>query len=320
MTDFLTSKAAVILCIFIIVISRLFVALVVYINCKDKDKYLRTVLALLSIAFPIITGIVSAVECKKKPKKVVSIIISLIIYFAVSVSVTAVLSYNLSYNQSEKYYDREGNEYFNPFSVTFQDVDGNKYAYNFDKSGYDYLYINGTQERLDTDICYVGTDGYLYYDDDMSIVVKDSTCCVDEDGSLYYPARFTAFNKDGSVNRSVSMNNLSYDRFGNAYTYDYVPYYDRDLNKYRYSFDSNTQKGSYTNVNTGEVLENEYCFVDQNGYLVYDKEHTFTGEKNEDGFEIYTAPDGETYYWASSIFWDKDGNLLDSFGKVIDMD
>lgn len=69
MADFLTSKAAVILCIFIIVVSRLFVALVVYINCKDKDKYLRTVLTLLSIAFPIITGIVSAAECKRNPKK-----------------------------------------------------------------------------------------------------------------------------------------------------------------------------------------------------------------------------------------------------------
>lgn len=316
MTDFLTSNTAEKLFICIIIAARIFYAVVIYVKCKDLSKPLRNVLTYLTLPFPFITGIVSAVECKRKPKNSIFIIISLIIYSVVFL--TSGLA--LAYNQSEKYYDREGNEYFNPFSVTFQDVDGNKYAYNFDKSGYDYLYINGTQERLDTDLCYVGTDGYLYYDDDMSIVVKDSTCCVDKDGSLYYPARFTAFNKDGSVNRSVSMNNLSYDRFGNAYTYDYVPYYDRELNKYRYSFDSNTQKGSYTNVNTGEVLENEYCFVDQDGYLVYDKEHAFTGEKNEDGFEIYTAPDGETYYWASSIFWDKDGNLLDSFGKVIDMD
>lgn len=139
MADFLASKAAVILCIFIIVVSRLFVALVVYINCKDKDKYLRTVLTLLSIAFPIVTGIVSAAECKRNPKKVVSIIISLIIYFAVSLSAISVLSYNISYNQSEKYYDREGNEFLDRSEVTFQDTDGNEYSYNFDKSGYDYL-------------------------------------------------------------------------------------------------------------------------------------------------------------------------------------
>lgn len=318
MADFLTSKAAVILCIFIIVVSRLIVALVVYINCKDKDKSLRTVLTLLSIAFPIITGIVSAVECKKKPKKVVSIIISLIIYFAVSVSVIAVLAYDFSYNQSEKYYDREGNVFLDRSGITFQDTDGNEYSYDFDKAGYDYLYINGTQERLNSDLCYVDSDGYLHYDEDMSIVAKDRTCCVDEDGSLYYPARYVTFNEDGSIDYSFNIDVFSYDRFKNAYTYDYVPYYDRDLNKYMYSFDSNTQKGSYTNVNTGEVLENEYCFVDEDGYLVYYKEHNFTGEKNEDGFDVYTSQDGSTYYWASSISWDKDGNLLDSFGKIID--
>ena len=128
MADFLTSKAAVILCIFIIVVSRLFVALVVYINCKDKDKYLRTVLTLLSIVFPIVTGIVSAAECKRNPKKVVSIIISLIIYFAVSLSAISVLSYNISYNQSEKYYDREGNAFLDRSEVTFQDTDGNVYS------------------------------------------------------------------------------------------------------------------------------------------------------------------------------------------------
>ena len=318
MPDILTSKAAVILCIFIIVVSRLFVALVVYINCKDKDKYLRTVLTLLSIAFPIVTGIVSATECKRNPKKVVSIIISLIIYFAVSLSAISVLSYNISYNQSEKYYDREGNAFLDRSEVTFQDTDGNEYSYNFDKSGYDYLYINGTQKRLNSDLCYIDIDGYLHYDEDMSILVKDSTCCVDEDGSLYYPARYSTFNEDGSIHYFFNVNNFSYDRFKNAYTYDYVPYYDRDLNKYRYSFDSNTLKGSYTNVNTGEVFENEYCFVDEDGYLVYDNEHSFTGEKNEDGFDVYTSPDGSIYYWASSISWDKDGNLLDSFGKVID--
>lgn len=316
MTYFLTRSIAKILFIGIIIAARIFYAVVIYIKCKDLSKPLRNVLTYLTLPFPVITGIVAAVECKRKPKNSVFIIISLVIYIAVFL--TAGLA--LTYNQTVKYYDREGNVHFDSASMTFQDADGNNYSYDFDKSGYDYLYINGTQERLETDLCYVGTDGCLYYDDDMSIVVNNSTCCVDEDGSLYYPARFTTFNKDGSVNRSVIIHNLSYDRFGNAYTYDYVPYYDRDLNKYRYSFDSNTQKGSYTNVNTGEALDNEFCFVDQDGYLVYDKEHTFTGEKNENGFEIYTAPDGETYYWASSVFWDKDGNLLDSFGKVIDMD
>ncbi|MCD7871795.1 MAG: hypothetical protein LUG21_00460 [Clostridiales bacterium] len=85
-----------------------------------------------------------------------------------------------------------------------------------------------------------------------------------------------------------------------------MPFYDRKSNKYMYLFDSDIQKSSYTNVNTGEVLENEYCFFDRDGYLMYDKEHTFKGEKNEDRFEIYSYPHGAAYYWALSMSWDKD--------------
>ena len=109
---------------------------------------------------------------------------------------------------------------------------------------------------------------------------------------------------------------MSYDRFGNAYTYERVPYYDESGNKYSYSFDSVSLKGCYTKIVTKETFENEYSFVDEHGYFVYDEKHDFV--KQDEAGRIYKDSSGKTYYWASSISWDKNGNLLDASGKVIE--
>ena len=151
----------------------------------------------------------------------------------------------------------------------------------------------------------------------MSITVNDENLCVDEDGSLYYPVKYTSFKKDGTIDYHYFKDDFRYDRLANAYTYVYVPYYDTDGNKYFYSFDTATQKGSYTNVETGEAFDNEYSFVDENGYLVYDKEHSFVQQRDVPNVRTYTDSAGKTYYWASGVFWDENGNSLDSFGEII---
>lgn len=101
------------------------------------------------------------------------------------------------------------------------------------------------------------------------------------------------------------------------YAITYVPYYDKEGNKYLYSFDANEQKGYYTNLSTQEIYENEYSFVDEDGYLVYDEEHNFERQENIENVRTYKDSSGKTYYWASNISWDKDGNLLDIYGKTI---
>jgi hypothetical protein len=96
-----------------------------------------------------------------------------------------------------------------------------------------------------------------------------------------------------------------------------VPYYDKDGNKYIYSFSSETLKGVYTDVHTGETFENEYCFVDDNGYFVYDSECSFAKLENSQIYNNYVDDNGNNYFWASSVYWNENGNLFDSYNTQI---
>lgn len=306
MTIIFTSKVFEIIFWVVIILMKVLYAVTIFFKCKYDNKRIRNVITFLSILFPIIIGIVCIIKYKKSTKDAFIILITLILYLFSIIAVGAIHTNSVQ----EKYYDKEGKAHTYASDITFTDTDGNKYTFDFEKTGYDYLYINGTDERLDANLCYLDRNGYIHYDDDLSITAKDETSCVDEDGSIYYPAKYTTFNKNGSINYSFDSDNFKYDRFGNAYTYDYVPYYDSDGNKYFYSFDSNTQKGTYTNISTRETFENEYSFVDENGYFVYDKEHSFKNQKDIENVKTYKDSSGKTYYWASGVSWDKNGNLL----------
>lgn len=232
-----------------------------------------------------------------------------VVFGIISLAAFVILIVSYSNREEVKYYDKNGNEYEYQSDVQYRDADNNIYTYDFDKTGFDYLYINNTDKRLAAYLCYLDKDGYVIYDGDMSITVKDENSCSDTDGTVYYPVKYSYFNKDGSI-FSVFPSDYEYDMFGNAYTYDYVPFYDRDENKYMYSFDSNAQKGYYTNISTGESYENEYTFVDENGYLVYDKDHILEKSSDETENKVYYDNSGNKYYWASSVYWDENGILL----------
>lgn len=313
MFEILTSKAAVILSYCVIFLFKVLYAVTIYKKCDHLSKKQRNILTYLSLPLPVITGIICIVKCKKQFKKQITLFLMLVITLVAFILSVLIISYN----NEPKFYDSKGDVYTQNSDVLFYDTNGNEYAFNFAKSGYDRLYINGTDEYLNSDLCYLDETGCLVYDEDMSITAHDERSCVDENGTVYYPVKYSTFGEDGSVNYSFNSANFSYDRFKNAYIYDRVPYYDENLNKYLYSFDSNLQKGFYTNISTGEKFENEYCFVDKEGYLVYDKDHVFTEIKNENGTKIYSYISGEIYFWASGIFWDKNGNMIDSFGTIL---
>ncbi|MFR5875711.1 MAG: hypothetical protein ACLUFN_04405 [Eubacterium sp.] len=285
----------------------------IYFNCKANRRTKLVLYVFGSIFLPIITGIVclsqnkNAEKNKDYKKSVIMVIIALV--FLVVSFVAAVVGNNY------KWLDSKGNGYSELSKVSYYDKDGNTYNYDFDKHGYDYLYINGTDERLNADLCYLDENGLLYYDKEMNITAKDSSSCVDENGDLYYPVKYSFFNEDNKI--SYEFSSFSYDREGNAYTYDYVPYFDKNGKKYGYSFDSNTQKGTYTNVFTGEEFDNKYCFVDENGYFVYDSEHKFVLQKNSKYSNQYMDINGKIYYWASGVSWDKNGKMYDSYDRII---
>lgn len=321
MANIFSDKALVIIISCIILIFKALYAFVIYHKCEWTNKKTRNVLTYLSFPFPIITGIICISKQKKYGKTISTILIAVTTYIIGIILVSLAAIYSVSFisavNNHEKHYDKDGTFHIYAFDVIFTDTDNNQYTFDFDKSGYDYLYINSTEERLNADYCYINSEGYLYYDDDMSITAVSEDYCVDTDGSVYYPSKYTTFHKDGTINYHFNSANFDYDRFANAYVTDYVPYYDENGNKYLYSFDSNTQDGVYTSVTTGEAFDNEYSFVDGNGYFVYDKNHDFIRQENIKNVRAYKDSSGKTYYWASCITWNKNGQLLDSYGEVI---
>lgn len=321
MENIFSDKAlSIILCCFILIIRALY-AFVIYYKCKWTDRKTRNVLTFLSFPFPIIIGIICISKQKKYGKAISTILIAVIAYIIGIILISLIAIYSVSflsvYGSHEKYYDRDGTSHIYAYDVVFTDADNNRYTFDFDKSGYDYLYINSTGERLNADYCYLNSEGYLYYDDDMSITAASEDYCVDTDGSVYYPSKYTTFNKDGTIKYHFNSANFKYDRLANAYIDDYVPYYDVNGNKYLYSFDSDTQKGTYTNIATGKAFDNEYSFVDENGYFVYDENHNFIRQEDIKNIIAYKDSAEKTYYWASAVSWNENGQLLDSYGEVI---
>ncbi len=297
-----------------LLVCRVVYAMAIYYKIDCESKATRNMLAFLSFPFPMITGIICTVKYRKSVKDAVIILI----VFVFSLASTMLVSAVYSYSQAEKYYEKDGTEHLNLYDMRFTDVKGNSYAFDYDKSGYDRLYINNTDEYLNANLCYVNSEGYLSYDEDMSITAKDETVCTDTDGAIYYPAKYTVFNEDQTIRYDFNSANFDYDRFGNAYTYDYVPYFNEEGNKYAYTFDSSAQQGYYTNLSTKETFDNEYSFVDENGYFVYDKEHEFVKQETEEDIYQYKDSTGKVYYWASSVSWDKDGNMLNCNDEIID--
>lgn len=296
------------------VILKILYCVALHYKCRWDSAKQRNRLVFLSIYFPVIIGIICLIKHRKNTKNDIIIVTSLLLFL---LSFAAVFGVNYYYT-SHRYYDKNHVGYAFMYEVVHYDRAGNTYTYDFEKTAYDYLYINNTQERLNTDWCYLDSDGYVVYDDDMSITVKDKNSCVDTDGQLYYPVQFTTFNKDGTMEFAFNSNNFDYDRLGKAYTYDYVPYYDSEGNKYYYYFDTNLQKGFYVNLLTGESFDNEYSFVDDNGYLVYDSRHSFVEKEDALHQKIFIdKKNKKIYYWASSVSWNKNGQMFDIKGKEI---
>lgn len=289
---------------FLIIALRCIVPLIIYVKCHFESKKTRNFVTILAFAMPLIALIICIrIDVKNSKKlRIIWILCVLITVLVLAISTA------YSYSNSEKYYDKDGNESINAFDIVYTDSEGIKYSYDYDKTGYDYLYSEN--KKLNANWCYLDKNGILYYDNDMSIICKDETSCIDTDGKVYYPIKFSKITKNGKIEYNQTKDNFCYDRFGNAYIYEYVPYYDSNGNKYYYSFDSSTQKGTYTDIKTNKAFDNKYSFVDKNGYFVYDKNHEFKQTTDSSNKKVYRDSKGKLYYWASSVTWSEDGNLL----------
>ncbi len=276
---------------------------IIYHKFNDYKIKTRKALTCLSILFPIITGIVFCLKYSKSKKDSLAVLILLL-----TVTFSLVLT-GYAYSKTDTLIVQS--------DMTFKDSEGNSYEFDLDKTGYDYLYKNSSNEALNADLCYIDKNNFLYYDKNITITAENENQCTDKKGYIYYPVKYVKYYRDGTIKCTLNTSNFSYDRLGKAYTYENVPYYDKKGNKYLYSFDSKSQKGYYTNISTQKTYENEYSFVDEDGYFVHDEEHNFERQEDIENVRTYKDSSGKIYYWASNISWDKDGNLLDIYGKTI---
>jgi len=86
-----------------------------------------------------------------------------------------------------------------------------------------------------------------------------------------------------------------------------VPFYDKDGNIYHFITDLENSRLYFVNTKTKEELPAERCFVDMDGYFVYDEKGEF---KQGDSFFTATDKDGKKYYIASLVIWNEDGKLV----------
>lgn len=101
----------------------------------------------------------------------------------------------------EKYYDAKGNSYSSTLDVLFYDKDGNAYKLEMAE---DYMpdYVNqSTGKRLNGLQCYVTEQGYLYYDEDNKLSLKDGSMSIyyDDSKNVYYDISTVSWDKDGTL-------------------------------------------------------------------------------------------------------------------------
>lgn len=122
------------------------------------------------------------------------------------------------------------------------------------------------------------------------------------------------FSNDMHYGYTVNGETVYYDREGNAYSDDEdVLYYDRNGESYIYE----ENKYSFESSETGKIYDYIYCFVDEDGYFVFDA----AGAENDYNSTIifdetigdYCDEDGNIYYYADEVSWDSEGNLVDNY-------
>ena len=97
------------------------------------------------------------------------------------------------------FYDAKGNSYDNRLDVLFYDEQGNTYRLEVVE---DYMpdYVNiETGERFNGFQCYITEQGYLYYDKDDKLSLKDGSMSIytDADGNEYFDISTVTWSSDG---------------------------------------------------------------------------------------------------------------------------
>ena len=333
------------LSLILMILLRISFVTAIYFDSKSKEYKKDKLFIIFAFLLPLVSGITYALKNRKtravaenhntqtEKLKMVSIICSICCLFLLFI--TLAFSYlsaiNNAYDDLHNHFNVTSNitesvqrEKQIKESIGYYDIMGKKYRYlqdvvYYDSDGYRYTGNYETVICLDNNksyeeiFCYVDKNGDFYFDSDRAITVKDKHSCANDEGELYYPLHYVRFDKDGHISCDIP-NALYYDKNKNAYISDNaVPFYDEEGNRLFYNFNSDTQEGKFETVDCKIKYDSNNCFVDSQGILVYDNNHTITiaskyiplGELSE-----YFDEKGNRYYRASDIIWDHNGKII----------
>lgn len=153
---------------------------------------------------------------------------------------------------------------------------------------------------------------------------------------LYIPSRIV--NEKFDLEKQILENGITF--LSNDYenTFEHLPYNPKNTNEFEYYYDINkkpyvdTFEVPYYTENgdeyiyeyrisgeglmkngTGEFHKSEECFVDINGYLIFDD----SLYSKIDDYDYSVETDNGTYYLAAYVSWNSFGNLVDKYGSII---
>lgn len=112
---------------------------------------------------------------------------------------------------------------------------------------------------------------------------------------------------------TIDGETVYYDREGNIYyDDDDVLYYDKDGATYTYDDDDYWFVGE-----TGARYDYAYCYVDSDGYFIYDAagyENDYNAVITYDEItDSYYDKDGNIYYYADEVSWNSKGVMVDNY-------
>ena len=295
-----TVSVLVVLCIVFAVLYRVFFALAVNFDCRSRNLKSTSLFTLLTALFPIITGIVYAcvrnnAEVNKKRCTYCGVVID---GAATQCPQCQSVNFENAVSQNAPQLAKKSVVLFVVAAVIFAlSVGAGTEAGIMSNRITKDIKENYTDEEIENTV-----DDILeeFSKKQESTTASDSTA--EKETTTSGTNETTTFDGD--------LTNLTYyDRNGKAYDApDKVPFYDKDGNVYKMKQDENL-KSWFVKDGSDKKLEYSKCFVDKDGYFIYDEKDELT--QSADSF-IAKDKDGNEYSPAALVLWTKDGRMISS--------
>ncbi|MBQ7202704.1 MAG: hypothetical protein IJS03_01660 [Eubacterium sp.] len=272
------------------ILFRVFMLLSINFDCRSRNLKATTLLTILTFFFPIILGIIYAIiRHDAEPNTKVCMTCKTPIDGSGRICPKCqgtMFSTPLPENTTKL--KKRGIAFFVIAVVCF--VIGSVctvgFQYNAVKAGVDFLERNTDKNAL---VDWIGD------------VIEDENADTTEDAT-------SPDDSEETTDIGDILNNLKfYDRNGKAYKdAKDVPFYDRDGNIYNFITNEDLTTCFVAKAD-GKKYESDKCFVDKDGYFVYDEKGEIT---QADDIITYKDKDGNTYRPAAIATWNKNGEMI----------